>query len=190
VNESGAEPGADEWQASLASYTIQAPSGSMVTLHAWVKDSAGNIGSKTASIYFNTAAPVVSNVVVTDNGDNTATVTWTTDIPAEGSANYGPVAISGATPNTVSENALATSHSVTFPIVAGMNYKLILVNNEIASAPIYWPKPWPIDGDASMDCRVNILDLIFIRNKLNHPSAPATTGRPTSIMTRGSTSST
>ncbi|HUW32024.1 MAG TPA: dockerin type I domain-containing protein, partial [Planctomycetota bacterium] len=25
------------------------------------------------------------------------------------------------------------------------------------------------DGDANGDCRVNILDLIFIRNKLNQP---------------------
>ena len=43
----------------------------------------------------------------------------------------------------------------------------MLVNTEVASSPIYWPRPWPIDGDANMDCRVNILDLIFIRNKLN-----------------------
>jgi len=27
--------------------------------------------------------------------------------------------------------------------------------------------PWPIPGDCNLDCRVNILDLIFIRNKLN-----------------------
>jgi len=28
-------------------------------------------------------------------------------------------------------------------------------------------KTWPIPGDSNMDCRVNILDLIFIRNRLN-----------------------
>jgi len=28
-------------------------------------------------------------------------------------------------------------------------------------------RSWPIPGDANMDCRVNILDLIFIRNRLN-----------------------
>ncbi|HUU82808.1 MAG TPA: dockerin type I repeat-containing protein, partial [Phycisphaerae bacterium] len=72
-------------------------------------------------------------------------------------------------PNTVSENALATEHSATFNIAAGTNYKLVLVNTEVASPAIYWPSPWPILGDTNGDCRVNILDLIFIRNKLNQP---------------------
>ena len=40
---------------------------------------------------------------------------------------------------------------------------------ETPDAPVYWPNGWPIAGDANMDCRVNILDLIFIRNKLNQP---------------------
>ena len=96
-----------------------------------------------------------------------SSATWTTDIPAEGGLNYGTVSLSGATPNTVPENAVGTSHSVTFAIAAGTNYKIILVNNEIAGSSFYWPRPWPIEGDANMDCRVNILDLIFIRNKLN-----------------------
>jgi len=62
---------------------------------------------------------------------------------------------------------VAADHSVTFATAPGTNYKIILVNNESPYGPIYWPKPWPIDGDANGDCRVNILDLIFIRNKLN-----------------------
>ncbi|HUW35218.1 MAG TPA: dockerin type I domain-containing protein, partial [Planctomycetota bacterium] len=164
----GVEP-TDGWQASLASYTIQAASGSSVTLYAFAKDTAGNVGSASTAIYFNTAAPAVSNVVVTDNGDGTATVTWDTDILAEGSAKYGPVSLSGATPSTAAEAALATSHSVAINIATGTNYKLLLVNNEVTYGPIYWPSPWPIEGDANMDCRVNILDLISIRNKLNQP---------------------
>ena len=167
VNETGAEPAAGEWQASVTSCTIQAASGSTVTLYGWVKDTAGNTASKTASIYFNTAAPVASAVVVVDNGDGTATATWTTDILAEGSLNYGPVSLSGATPNVVAEAELGTSHSATFSFAAGTNYKLVAVNTEVASDPIYWPLAWPIEGDSNMDCRVNILDLIFIRNKLN-----------------------
>ena len=168
INETGVEP-TDGWQASLASYTIQAASGSSVTLYAFAKDTAGNVGSASTAIYFNTAAPAVSNVVVTDNGDGTATVTWDTDILAEGSAKYGPVSLSGATPSTAAEAALATSHSVAINIATGTNYKLLLVNNEVTYGPIYWPSPWPIEGDANMDCRVNILDLISIRNKLNQP---------------------
>ena len=143
-----------------------------MTLYAWVKDTAGNIGGRSAAIYFNTAAPVVSNVVITENGDGTATVTWETDILAESSASYGPVKMNGTTPDTVAENALLTAHSAVLTgIVAGTNYKIVLVNTEVASVPIYWPRPWPIDGDANMDCRVNILDLIFIRNKLNQDPA-------------------
>ncbi|HUW33684.1 MAG TPA: dockerin type I repeat-containing protein [Planctomycetota bacterium] len=167
ITEFDTEP--TEWLAeSPTSYTIQSASGADVTLYAWIKDSADNVASKPATIYYDTRLPVVSNVVITPGAPGTATVTWDTDIPAEGAVNYGPVSTTGSTPNTVPENALGTGHSVVITGVdAGTNYKIILVNNEIVSAPFYWPRPWPIDGDANMDCRVNILDLIFIRNKLN-----------------------
>ncbi|HUW31805.1 MAG TPA: dockerin type I domain-containing protein [Planctomycetota bacterium] len=166
VNETGVEP-TDGWTDPLTTYTIGAAPGGTVTLYAWVKDSAGNVASATDSILYSTAVPVVSNVVITDNVNNTATVRWDTDISAQGSVKYGPVAMSGATPNTAGpEAALVSSHRATFATAAGVNYKIVPVNNEIASPPIYWPKPWPIDGDANMDCRVNVLDLIVIRNLL------------------------
>jgi len=167
ITESDAEPA--EWLTeSPTSYTIQGASAADVTLYAWIKDSADNVASKPATIYYDTRLPVVSNVVIAAGAPGTATATWDTDIPAEGAVNYGAVSMAGTTPNTTPENAIGTSHSVVITgIVAGTNYKIILVNNEIASAPIYWPEPWPIEGDANMDCRVNILDLIFIRNKLN-----------------------
>ena len=155
------------WLPAISSYAITGPEGS-VTLYAWAKDTAGNTASKSAAICFSTVAPVVSDLVITDNGDTTATATWTTDILAEGSVNYGPVAMSGSTPNTSTETALGTSHSIVITgIVDGTNCKLVIVNNEHVGPTAYWPKPWPIEGDANMDCRVNILDLIFIRNKLN-----------------------
>jgi len=161
------DPADPNWLAAAPDgYTIAGEEGD-VALYAWAKDADGNVGGASASILFSTATPAMSNVVITDNGDGTATATWTTDIPAEGSVNYGPVSLAGSTPNTVPQNAVGTSHSVSFPIAAGVNYKIILVNNEIASPALYWPKPWPVDGDTNGDCRVNILDLIFIRNKLN-----------------------
>ncbi|HUU68997.1 MAG TPA: dockerin type I repeat-containing protein, partial [Planctomycetota bacterium] len=169
VNETGVEP-TEGWVSPLTSYTIQGASDSDVTLYAWTKDSAGNVASKSAVIYFNTTVPAVSDLVISDNGDGTVTATWTTDIPAEGSAKYGPVSLIGATPNTAPGAGLTTSHTATLTgIAAGTNYKIVLVNTEAASEPVFWPRPWPIDGDANMDCRVNILDLIFIRNKLNQP---------------------
>jgi len=151
------------------SYTIAAASGSDVTLYAWVKDTAGNTASKPATIYYNSAAPVVSNVVITagPEGSGTATVTWDTDIKALGAVKHKQIA-AGATETTVSESALGTSHSVVMTgLVTGVNNKVTIVNNEAAGPTIYWTGKWPIPGDANMDCQVNILDLIFIRNKLN-----------------------
>ena len=166
VTESGTEP-TDGWLPEQpATYDITGPEG-QVTLYAWITDSTEAVSGKSAGIYYATAVPAVSDIAVADNGDGTATVTWKTDILAEGVVNYGAVSLAGATPGSVPENALATQHSVAIPIEAGKNYKIVVVNNEIASAPIYWPLAWPIEGDANMDCRVNILDLIFIRNKLN-----------------------
>jgi len=105
-----------------------------------------------------------------DNGDGTATATWDTNVLAEGSLKYGPASLSGATPDAAPpEGVVGITHSVSFAITAGVNCKIVLVNNEKDASAFYWPKRWPIDGDANMDCRVNILDLIFIRNKLNLP---------------------
>ena len=169
INETGVEPTGGWADTAPTTYTIQAGSGATVTLYAWIKGSNNEVASKSATICYNTATPAITaGPTVTDNGDGTATATWTTDIPALGSVNYGPVKVSGATPNIVAETAIGTSHSVVLTgIVAGTNYNIVLVNNEIASPAIYWPDKWPVPGDASQDCRVNILDLIFIRNKLN-----------------------
>jgi len=114
-----------------------------------------------------TREPVVSDVSVTEDG-GTATVTWTTDFATVGQVKYGPVSLGGSTPNTASQSGYQTSHSIELTgISAGTNYKIVIFNNPYASDALYWPYPWPIQGDANMDCRVNILDLIFIRNKLN-----------------------
>ena len=166
------DPAAEGWAAAITSVSL-ASQGS-VTLYAWAKDADGNVGDGVpATIYFSTAVPAVSNVQFTTVTPGTAvTITWDTDIPAEGSVTHGPVKMSGITPDTAPEGAVGTSHSVTVSgLTDGTNYKLLLVNNEIAATEaIYWPLPWPIEGDANMDCRVNILDLIFIRNKLNQPA--------------------
>ena len=173
ITETDAEPA--QWLTeSPTAYTILAASGADVTLYAWIKDSTDIVSGKAATIYYDTRLPVVSNVVITAGapGSGTATVTWDTDIPAEGSVMYGAVSMSGATPFTAAENALGTQHTVLISGIAdGTNYRLVLVNNEKVEPPIFWPKPWPIEGDANMDCRVNILDLISIRNKLNQDVA-------------------
>ena len=171
VNETGIEPGSADWRTTLDSYTIQSPSGGDVVLYGWVKDSAGNTASATATIYYDSAVPVITaGPVVTNNGDGTATMTWTTDIPALGSAQYGVVRLSGAIPSSAEETSVDTSHSLVLTgIAAGTNYKIVVTNTEVASPAFYWPSMWPIPCDVNHDCKVNILDLISIRNKLNQP---------------------
>ena len=150
---------------SLSAFFAPLTNGEDYTLYAWVL-SGTTATSASATILFSTAAPAVSDVLVTDNGNGTATAAWTTDIPAEGALTFTRVT-GGATPVSVPEGTLGTAHSVQFDIEAGANYKIVLINNEIASPGFYWPQLWPISGDANGDCRVNILDLIYIRNRLN-----------------------
>ena len=175
ITESDTQPATDDpaWLNSPpATYTITGAEGN-VTLYAWAKDAGSISDSMAACIYFSTATPVVSSVVVTASpGDPTsATVTWDTDIPAEGSVKQKMTA-AGAVETIFPEKAVGTSHSVVITgLTAGINNKIILVNNEIIGPTVYWPCRWPIRGDASMDCNVNILDLIFIRNKLNQDPA-------------------
>jgi len=131
-----------------------------------------NLGfyGNTAEASKSTTAPVISNIIVTDNGDGTATVGWTTSVSTQGRVDYGLVSMAGSTPNTISQEGYLTSHSIVLTgITAGANYKIVIVNDGSPSPAFYWPLPWPIEGDANQDCRVNILDLIFIRNKLNQP---------------------
>jgi len=117
-------------------------------------------------------APVVSNIAVHDNQDGTATVTWDTDIPSLGAINYGSVSLTGTTPYTVTETTAGTSHSVVITgIVQATNYKIVIVNDEVESRAVYWPDPFWTDcpADPNGDGRVNILDLIFVRNHLGQP---------------------
>ena len=98
-------------------------------------------------------------------------MTWTTNVLAEGSAvTQMPIKnVPEAVKTTFKENPPITmSHSVLISgLTAGVNNKITIVNNEIVGPTVYWPSRWPVLGDANLDCTVNILDLIFIRNKLN-----------------------
>jgi len=171
ITESQEEP-TGEWPSQPPSTYAITGSVGFINLYAWVKDETDATSYRIFTIYYNTATPVVSNIQISDNQNNTATATWTTDIPADSSLIYRPKRLNGSYWNApVPENAAeaATSHSVTFDTASEINYEVKLHNNEIDDTPFYWPIKWPILGDANMDCRVNILDLIFIRNKLNLP---------------------
>ena len=169
----GAEvPALDDpaWTSSVTSFTLTADPGTEVELYGWAKDDQGNLTHAKAWILYDTRTPSVTGISVTAGESGTATVTWSTDLLAEGQVRYGPVKMDGSTPNTSNEGSLEQSHSVAITgLQAGTNYKVVLVNNEVASSPFYWPNRWPIDGDADQSCRVNILDMILIRSKLNQP---------------------
>ena len=138
-----------------------------VTLYVWVKGSDEGVGSASATIHYSTATPAVSNVAVAAGAPGMTVATWTTDVAAQGAIQFRAI---GATEwTTVSENAVRTAHSITFTGIAydGTVYQIVVVNNEIAQPAFFYPQTWPIPGDANLDCRVNILDLIFIRNRLN-----------------------
>jgi len=162
-------PPTEGWLTELpAAYRITGGEGD-VTLYAWITDSMDLTAGKSASIYYSSALPTVSNILVTDNGDGSATVTWDTDIETYGSVLHKVLGTSDVT--TVAEPDRRTSHSVQLAgLLVNTTYVLVIVNNEKAEPPIYFPK-WPIEGDANLDCRVNILDLIFIRNRLNQDPA-------------------
>jgi len=142
-----------------------------------------------AGICFGADVPVVSNIAVVDNADGTATVTWDTDIPALGAVNYGSVSVTGYTITrfTVEETADATSHSVVITgILPQTKYKIVIVNNGAESQPIYWPGQMPSPCalvQQRLGCPLNILDLIFLRNRLGQSVSP---GDPADLNDDGS----
>jgi len=148
-----------------ATYTIQGGEGD-VTLYLWVKTTT-LVARGTCSIRYSTDALEVSNLNIFNNGDGTVAVKWDTNLPAAGQIQYRAVGAPDFT-TTVVEGALFTSHSALMTgILPETNYEITLVNNEIAGEPFFWPNTWPIPGDANLDCKVNILDLILVRNRLN-----------------------
>ena len=137
-----------------------------VTLYAWVRNTLGATARKAATIHYDTTTPEVSNVAIAAGDPGTAVVTWNTNVATLGSVKYAVQGTGDWT--TVSESELATAHSVTITGIAdGTTYQVVIINNEIEQPAMLYPKGWPIPGDCNGDCRVNILDLIFIRNRLN-----------------------
>jgi len=168
INQSGEEPA--EWPPDATvptTYTFDpgTPEG-QVTLYAWVKDTNGSVGGRTATITYGTEEPVASDIAIRDGGGGTAIVTWITDIPAQGAVRFKAVDAPEAT--TVYETALGLSHHLTLTgLLPDTIYQVTPISNEVEHASMFYPNTWPISGDANMDCKVNILDLIFVRNRLN-----------------------
>jgi len=161
--------------AAPVTYEIDGEPG-MITLYAWVKDDLGNTASRSLEILYQPSDPVISNVAMTDNQDGTVTITWDTDVPAYGKIDYklyfdeeyistpfaGPV---------VNHSALMELQSV----IPGEQH-LIIITSNATTYETEWPLPdeiYPV-GDTNQDCMVDLLDLVFVRNRLfMDPTDPA-----------------
>jgi len=123
--------------------TITSPEGD-VTLRAWVKDSAGQLGVKGTTIYLRTAV-AVSNAAVVPSAPGTAFANWTTDVQSYGSVNYR--AYGDVDFTTASQTGRLTAHGILISgLLAGVNYEVVIVNNlELLGPTIWYPRqPIPI----------------------------------------------
>jgi hypothetical protein len=164
LNETGTEP-TEGWAVAPGSYQIQAAAGSDVTIHAFVKDTGGNVATRIATIYYQPGAPEVTNLAVEKVTSTSARVTWDTSFDTYGYVRYK---LTTGTEWTETETARTATHGhMLTGLAPESTYVIEAVNNGQAEAPIFYPEGLPIPGDANMDCKVNVLDLIFVRNRLN-----------------------
>ena len=133
-----------------------------------MKDASGTVWSKSATIYYSGGYWWPADILVTNNLDGTVTVTWTTPEPAFGAVQYG-LKGTAVPPYYAEETAVGTSHSVALTgIEPSTEYKILINNNEVLTSIYYWPDvAGPLCPlDVNRDCRVNVLDLIAVRNRL------------------------
>jgi len=168
ITETDTQPGLeDDWSETAPDvYAIQGAQG-MITLYAWVKDSVGNIAGRSASILYEPNEPGISNVVLTDNGDETVTVTWDTVVPAYGKIDYRLY----WDPDWISTPFVgpATSHSAVMQVYGLPDEQhLIVITSNAATYDTEWPPPSQVypEGDVNEDCIVDLFDLVFVRNRL------------------------
>ena len=90
-------------RATTYSYAIAAP------------DAAGNVSTLSAPVSVTTPALVISNVAASSITASTATISWTTDVSANGQVEYGPT--TGYGQQSSLDQALLTSH---FRLLTGL----------------------------------------------------------------------
>jgi len=132
---------------------------------------AGSVVSDVSVYALASEAPslVVSNVQIASSSPGSLTVSWVTNLNTLGRVQWrrlGSVAFSSAT-----ESVVSTIHSITLTGLAAMSYELIIWNNDSSEEPIYYPDRLPIPGDVDGNCKVDLLDLLFIRNRLGQSSS-------------------
>jgi len=71
--------------------------------------------------------------------------------------------IDGVDKGTYNYTAFGPANADKWATVLGSSLQLDYIRIEVGAQP---PQTWPIPGDANLDCKVNILDLIYVRNML------------------------
>ena len=113
---------------------------------------------------------VVSDLSITPIDSTSAMVKWFTNYGTVGGISYRPV--SGLDWTEVTDMNVATGHFIQMTgLVDGVNYAVVVLNDGSALPTIYYPKRWPITGDANLDCTVNVMDLLVVRNLLHQDPA-------------------
>ena len=81
------------------------------TVYVKFKDNAGNEGAHASdTTILDTTAPIISEITTSDITSMTATITWTTDEPADSVINYGEATTLGS---SISNAIMTTDHSIT-----------------------------------------------------------------------------
>ncbi len=111
-----------------------------------VKSNNTNGDSTSSNYTFTTSgAPAISNVQVTNIQSNKATISWSTDVPADSTVSYGLTTAYG---NNVSDAGMVTSHSLTLTGLSAnttYNFKVASLNAygvaQTANATFSTPDP-------------------------------------------------
>ena len=140
INESETFPSLSDpgWVASApGTYTITGDDGD-IALHAWVKDSAGVIGTEEYVIYLQQTEPVVSDLLIAADTPESARAYFTTDVETFAKVMW-TVKDAGDWQSTDWETAHGPDHAVRFTgLTPETSYDVIIVNNESEGSPVVY----------------------------------------------------
>jgi len=146
--------------------------GSTITLRVHVRDTAGNTAYRDASIFYEPTPPVISDFAITDLGANQAQISWKTLNVASYSWVVLQPRIAGDT-ITASSAERRTEHSFTVTLVEDVQYNVYAHSNAVVSGPHVYPDmEWQLYADADQNCKVDLLDLVYVRNRLFETVTP------------------
>jgi len=128
------DPATGAWSGTeLTSYTITGGPGD-ATIYYWVKDAADKVAGASATILYQPAAPVMSNIKAFGQSDTSAGVSWTTDVACVGRVLYREQGTEDWLATEL-EPTPTTGHLRFLPgMTIGLTYEFKIESNEAESA--------------------------------------------------------